>query len=434
MKIVNLQAENFKRLRAVEITPDSEMVVLSGANEQGKSSVLDAIMAAIVGGRGMRDITEPVRRGEERAEVTLDLGDIKIHRIWESGGKNRIEVTNADGAKYSSPQGILDALTSSLTFDPLEFARMQPRDQRATLLRLVELPFDVDENDRQRLELVQAETSARQAVKRAEQDIAALPKVPDDTPDEEISAADITKEMQKRMSVKSENDEKRSELRELRNEYSMAVASVTAVEERIASLEGELAAAKSMLTGRKAIAQDAEDKGKKMAEIVNALVDPDVSELEAEIASLDEKNRHIRQKQANEEARKKLAAAVEAEVGAKSALVTHDKNRNEALKSAKFPVDELGFNEGGVTLNGLPFEQASESQRIKTSVAMGMAMNPRLRVMFIRDGSLLDSKRMDALSEMAKDKDFQLWVEKVDETGSVGIVIEDGQVKGGADN
>ena len=47
MKIVKLTAENFKRLEAVEITPDGNTVLISGRNGQGKSSVLDSILAAL---------------------------------------------------------------------------------------------------------------------------------------------------------------------------------------------------------------------------------------------------------------------------------------------------------------------------------------------------------------------------------------------------
>jgi hypothetical protein len=36
---------------------------------------------------------------------------------------------------------------------------------------------------------------------------------------------------------------------------------------------------------------------------------------------------------------------------------------------------------------------------------------------------------MKIVSDMAETKDYQLWVEKVDESGQVGIVIEDGMVK-----
>jgi len=431
VQIIKLQAENFKRLSAVDITPDKNMVVLSGANEQGKSSVLDAIMAALCGGRGMKDTPEPIRNGENRADVTLDLGGIKVRRIWEPG-KSRVEVTNADGMKYSSPQGILDALTGTLTFDPLEFARMQPREQRATLLRLVELPFDVDENDRQRAGLVQAETAARQDVKRAEDAVASCPPVPDDTPDEETSASDILAELQRMRDVVSENNAKRAELSDARVRYADYEGAVKATESAVDDLEKRLAELRATLDTQKKELAKRREVGQKLSAEVDALVDPDTSELDARLASLDETNRNVRQKRAHAEHKQQLNDALAAAEQAKKAVATHDKARAEALSNAKFPVSGLGFDDNGVTLNGLPFSQASESQRIMTSAAMGMAMNSRLRVMFVRDGSALDSKRMDALTKMAEDNDFQIWVEVVDESGQVGIVIEDGQVRNDA--
>ena len=428
MKVVELKAENFKRLQAVEIRPDDDMamVVIAGSNDAGKSSVLDAIMSAIVGGRGMKDIPEPIRRGEDRAEVSLDLGDLKIKRVWEPN-KNRVEVTNAEGQKYSSPQGILDALTSSLTFDPLEFARMQPRDQRATLLRLVELPFDIEESDRERSALVQAESAARQEVKRAESVV--KPSIPDDTPDAETPASDIAREMHRRQEVIRQNDEKRRELDELNNRYSNQIEYVQRNENRVREIETELQSAKELLLSHQNKLIDVETEKAKQSALVDSLVDPDLTELEERLAKLDEVNRNVRQKRANAETSERLKAARASESAAVAAVKAHDKARAEALANAKFPVDGLGFSEDGVTLDGLPFTQASESQRIKTSVAMGMAMSPRLKVMMIRDGSSLDSKRMAEIEDMVKDQGYQIWCERVDESGAVGICIEDGMVK-----
>jgi len=430
MKIINLHAENFKRLSAVDITPDSDVVILSGANEQGKSSVLDAIMAAIAGGRGMKEMPEPVKRGEESAEVSLDLGDIKVKRQWSADGRSRIEVTNADGAKFSTPQGILDSMTGSLTFDPLEFARMAPRDQRATLLRLVNLPFDIDENDARRKELVTAESAARKNAQRSEDDVSALPDIPPDTPDEEVSASELYGKLTKIREIMNENDKKRRELSDARDSYSRKEATMKVAESRVESLEDQLKKANADLAAIRADLAEQKDAGERLAADVEALQDPDTSEIDQQLASVDKVNFNVRQKQTNDAAKKAFKEAQAAAEAAKKAVVDHDKVRSEALAAAKFPVDGLGFDEAGVTLNGLAFAQASESQRIMTSVAMGVAINPKLRVMFVRDGSALDSKRMAALSELAADQDFQLWVEKVDESGTIGIVIEDGRVKG----
>jgi hypothetical protein len=57
-----------------------------------------------------------------------------------------------------------------------------------------------------------------------------------------------------------------------------------------------------------------------------------------------------------------------------------------------------------------------------------MALNPTLRIIRISDGSLLDDKSMSIIREMAKAKDYQIWIEVVGDR--VGIQIEDGVVKG----
>ena len=58
-----------------------------------------------------------------------------------------------------------------------------------------------------------------------------------------------------------------------------------------------------------------------------------------------------------------------------------------------------------------------------------MALNPTVRVLRVTDGSLLDSENLELLAELAREHDFQVWVERVDESGTVGVVIEDGQVR-----
>jgi hypothetical protein len=102
----------------------------------------------------------------------------------------------------------------------------------------------------------------------------------------------------------------------------------------------------------------------------------------------------------------------------------------KAIAGADLPVQGLGFGDGYVTLDGLPFSQASDAAQLRTSVALAMAMNPKLRILRIRDGSLLDEDGLRMVAEMAEARDFQVWLERVDTSGKVGIVIEDGSVRG----
>ena len=78
MKIVQLRAENVKRLIAVEITPEGNVIEITGKNGAGKTSVLDSIWWALAGNRTHQAV--PVRQGETEAVISLDLGDIKVRR------------------------------------------------------------------------------------------------------------------------------------------------------------------------------------------------------------------------------------------------------------------------------------------------------------------------------------------------------------------
>jgi len=81
-------------------------------------------------------------------------------------------------------------------------------------------------------------------------------------------------------------------------------------------------------------------------------------------------------------------------------------------------------------LRGVPFSQASSAEQLRVSVAMGLAMNPTLRVVLIRDGSLLDSASMQLIAEEAAKNKAQVWVERVSEDGAgCTVVIEDGMVQ-----
>jgi hypothetical protein len=120
--------------------------------------------------------------------------------------------------------------------------------------------------------------------------------------------------------------------------------------------------------------------------------------------------------------------------GFTDAMAEREAQRKAALAKARMPIEGLAFGvddagKATVLFNGQPFEQASTAEQIRASTAIAMAGNPQLRVLRIKDGSLLDEDSMALVAEMAAAEDFQLWVEVVRGDG-VGIIMEDGAVKG----
>ncbi len=139
MRIISLEAENVKRLSAIEIRPTCNMVEITGKNGQGKTSVLDSIWWALAGTKNVQ--SAPIRDGQDKARIRLDLGEIVVTRTFrraEAGNTTTsIIVENAEGARYQSPQALLDGLLGSLSFDPLAFTRLDRRGQFEALRRFV---------------------------------------------------------------------------------------------------------------------------------------------------------------------------------------------------------------------------------------------------------------------------------------------------------
>lgn len=389
MKIIELRAENVKRLKAVSITPDGTLQVVGGRNAQGKSSVLDAIWLALGGGKAGKSTAMPIRDGEDHASVTLDLGDLVITRSWTQSGTT-LKVTSADGAAYSSPQKMLDALVGRLTFDPLEFTRLSAKEQRDALIGLVDLPVDIDELDQKRADLFAERTSVGQQGKRIG-DVTVDPSLPED----ETSMSDAV-----------------AALRDAEQKASAVLEAQQNLDEAVRQLE---------------LAQEHAARCKASVEQLGDAPDP--APLAARLETLEEENQRIRANNAERQRAAERDRLRETYSGLTEAIEALDGQKRDALAGASFPVAGLGFDETGVTYQGVPFSQASSAEQIRVSLGMAMAANPDLRVIRIMDGSLLDDDAMTAIREQVAERDFQLWIERVGDADEGAVIIEDGEIR-----
>ena len=410
MKIIELRAERFKRLSAVDITPEGDVVVISGRKAQGKSSVLDAIWMGLGGGAAARDsgTVRPIKDGEKDALVRLDLGEIVVTRKWTESGSTLV-VEGAKGKKFSSPQTLLDSLVGSLSFDPLAFVRMSPEVQRKTLADAVTLDFDPDAIDQARAEAYDERTVVNREVKNLEARLSSLPAPKAGVPEEELSMTDLLAEMKAANAEEARQAQERRKLKDMR-------AWAQDLKEKIDALRAELA--------------ELSEEGKAQSEIVSSLPPPpDLDAIAARMNSAEEINalvraaREYRQVSAEADERRLESEELSAKIRAL------DAKKADGFARAKFPVKGLTFDSEGVTFNGIPFQQCSSAEQVRIAVAIAAALNPKIRVIRISDGSLLDSDSMAEIERMAREHDMQVWIERVDETGAVGIVIEDGMVK-----
>jgi DNA repair exonuclease SbcCD ATPase subunit len=183
LRVVQLVAENFKRLVAVEISPEGNIVEIAGNNGEGKSSVLDAIWVALKGRAA--NPPEPIRQGEEVAYIELDLGKYRIVRRFtrQEGGDytDFLRVEDPEGLQYPKPQQTLDRLLGAIGFDPFAFVQLKPEKQAAALLGLVTLtddegkPVDLAELRSLDKRLYDTRRDVNRDLKNAEARLTALP-------------------------------------------------------------------------------------------------------------------------------------------------------------------------------------------------------------------------------------------------------------------
>jgi DNA repair exonuclease SbcCD ATPase subunit len=428
MKIVRLQAENVKRLRAVSITPEGAVVLIKGQNGQGKTSLLDSIAYAL----GGKDVQPPkvIREGERSARVVLELDDLVVERKW-TPKSTTLEVRSRVGAKYGSPQAMLDQLVGKLSFDPLAFTRMEPKKQVETLRQLVGLDFTA--LDRKRQETFDARTLVNREVVglKAQLDRHPGPNLdPQAKVGEEVRLSDLVQEQQRLTGVKQENDRKRRAADQKVNAVMTLNDRIANGEKHVEDLRAQLAKSEALLAQLRAEMETAQAEAGKAADEVAALVDPDLAGITERLRTAESTNAAIRQAKERRLLEQKYQARADDAEQLTARIAEIDAEKQKALASAKFPVPGLSFSEEGITLNGIPLEQASAAEQLRVSLAMGLALNPKLKVVLIRDGSLLDENSMRLVGEMAEATGAQVWVEQVGKGGAVGVVIEDGEASG----
>jgi hypothetical protein len=445
MKILRLQTQGFKRVTAVDITPADPLVTVRGDNAEGKSSLLDSIKAALGGADGAP--LKPIRTGDDFAAIRIELGDggpaIVVEKYFDEVGE-KLRVTNADGAEYSKGQTTVAGLLGRMTFDPLAFGRMKPTDQAGELRRLVPLKVDLD----QLAAADKADVAARRDVNRDAKALKVrfeaieVSGIVPERPDREAIVARLSAAGETNAAIERERADRDNTLRVARSRSDHAgELRAKAHEHRVeaARLVGE-----AERLERSASADEADhDRLIDEHAALPPLDEPvDTAQLSADLVAADRDLALL----ARSDARKRLEEEFDGlrtrSEGYTAAIEARATERADALASAEMPVpglslarlcDAIPGAEGDdliVLFEGEPFAQASGAQQLRVSMRLAMAANPKLRVMLIKEGSLLDGKGLDLVRELAAEGDYQVWLESVGEGDGSGIIMEAGAVRG----
>ena len=161
----------------------------------------------------------------------------------------------------------------------------------------------------------------------------------------------------------------------------------------------------------------------------NAATEPDyidVSQLAGELEHIQMVNREIDRRTKRDEVQKRLDAEKRKAQALTRQMDDREEKKRECLAKAKMPVDGLTFDETAVLYRGMPLGQLGEAEQLRLSAMIFMAGNPKLRILPVWHGEALDDDGLAMLEQLCEENNFQILMARVDTSGKVGVVMNDG--------
>lgn len=398
--INNLEIENVKRVKAVQIRPDADgLTVIGGKNDQGKTSVLDSIIWAL-GGNKYKP-SQPHREGsvtDPHIKIELSNG-----LVVERKGKNST-LKVIDQAGNLAGQQLLDEFISQLALNLPKFMESSGKEKADTLLKIIGVGDQLFKMDREIKELYDQRHTvgriANQKVKHADE----LPVYPD-APKEPVSVSDLIKRQQAILAKNGENQKKRDDLARYEREFVSAQDAYNMAKNLLEEAE------KSLETAKKS----AED-----------LMDESTAEIEASIADIEAINEKVRTNQ-NKVIAQEEAAKYEAQYKEYTQKLEDVRAaRLSLLKSADLPLEGLTVEDGELIYLGQKWDGMSSSQQLKVAVAIVRKLNPNCGFVLIDKLEQMDLETMKEFGDWLKKEGLQVIATRVSSGSECQIIIEDG--------
>ena len=409
VKISQLELENVKKIKAVQLAPtETGLTIIGGRNNQGKSSVLDAIAWAL-GGEKYRP-SQAQREGSvlpPHLKITLSNG-----LVAERNGKNgTLKVTDPNGRKGG--QQLLSEFIEQLALDLPKFLYASSREKAEILLRVIGVGDQLAALDRQSKEIYNQRLAIGQI---ADQKAKFAKEMPDygDVPEELVSAGDLIRQQQEILARNGANQRKRQQAARLELETVMYRQKVEGLQKELARATETLNQLEESLTTAKKSAEDLQDES--------------TAELEESIRAIDELNRKIRanldKEKAQEDARQyraqydQLTAQLETVRGKRQAL----------LEGAALPLPGLSVDEGELTYYEKNWDSLSGSDQLKVATAIVRAVNPQCGFVLLDKLEQMDLDTLADFGRWLEGEGLQVIATRVSTGGECSVIIEDGAV------
>lgn len=410
VKIAALEAENVKRIKAVALTPSpTGLTIVGGNNNQGKTSVLDALAWAL-GGEKFRP-TAAVRDGAlapPHLKVILSNGVV----VERKGKNSSLTVTDPTGQR--SGQQLLNAFVEPLALDLPRFMQASDKDKADTLLNIIGVEDALTGLDREIKALYDRRTVIGQIGAQKRHAAEELTEYPD-APSEPVSAIELIQQQQEILLHNADNQRKRMKLAQLEEQEKQ-------LGRRVQELSQELEMVEHQLT---AVQQDVQDATKTVAQ----LQDESTAELEQSIRNVEEINRQVSANLAKSKAQDEAERYAQEYTALTEQIKTKRTARMNLLNGADLPLTGLGVEDGSLTYNGKHWQDMSGSDQLRVATAIVRRLNPDCGFVLLDKLEQMDLATLAEFGSWLQAEGLQAIATRVSTGGECQIIIEDGRVK-----
>ena len=418
MKINKLEIENVKRVKAVRMEPSANgLTVIGGKNNQGKTSVLDAIAWAL-GGESFRP-SEAARKGSvipPNLKIVINNG-----LVVERKGKNSsLKVTDPSGQKAG--QQLLDSFVEKLALNLPKFMESSGKEKAKTLLQIIGVGEQLTAMNQQETELYNERLAIGRIADQKEKYAKEQPYFPE-APKDLVSPSDLIRQQQEILARNGENQRKRDRLNEITMNKHRVFDDIGRLDEQISTLQVQK---KQLMEEYEQAVRDEEIAMK----TVQDLQDESTAELENNIASIEEINRKVRANLDKEKAEDDAREYRKQYQGLTEQLEKVREEKTALLDSAELPLPELSIRDGELIYKGQKWDNMSGSDRLKVSTAIVRKLNPECGFVLLDKLEQMDLDTLQEFGSWLESEGLQAIATRVSTGEECSIIIEDGYVAG----
>lgn len=430
-KITGIRILNYLGIEALVVDDLGKFNKIIGANEVGKSAVLEAIREAFKSSGVDPNL---IRIGEDESEIMIEIDHSIIVERSIKEGSNKVKVTDG-GLPIKKPQTYLDDLIGPFIFRPVDFFKSRGRERPELLLSAI--PFklepeflrislnwtpdlweanifeltevDYDQHGLDALDDVKTRVydkrrelgrDVERLMKSIEQDKQDLPETLDGAKFKKFDLENKMEEVRKAEQLIQKKKSLESQIDYRKNTIESLEGDIEDLRLKIAKLQEEL----------KAAILDRDSNMVKLEEFDSSILEV-ADTVKTEIAAYEQYRTLAHRFEDIERRGEELGKVEEAHKAADDLyILLNNEITKKILGEIDIPIEGLELRNGDIFINNVAIDKLSTSEKMRIGVKIARALAGELKIICLDGYESLDLEVRKAFEEEAADDGFEYFL------------------------